>query len=103
MGAAIEGLCRQLAGELGPLGIRVVCLRSAGSPDAPGVQEAFELHGMQTGSSGEAFGADLAQRTLLKRLPKLAEVANAAALMASDWASAMTGTVANVTCGEIVD
>ena len=34
-GAAIERLCRQMAGELGPRGIRVVCLRSAGSPDAP--------------------------------------------------------------------
>jgi len=35
--AAIEGLCRQFAAELGPHGIRVVCLRSSGSPDAPGV------------------------------------------------------------------
>ncbi len=103
MGAAIEGLCRQLAGELGPLGIRVVCLRSAGSPDSPGVKEAFELHAAQTGMSGEAFGADLAQRTLLKRLPRLAEVANVAAFIASDQASAMTGTVANVTCGDVVE
>lgn len=38
--AAIEGLCRQLAVELGPSGIRVACLRSAGSPDAPGVRAA---------------------------------------------------------------
>jgi 3-oxoacyl-[acyl-carrier protein] reductase len=103
MGAAIEGLCRQLAGELGPLGIRVVCLRSAGSPDTPGMDEVYELHGAQRGMTGEAFGAELAQSTLLKRLPMLAEVANVAALMASDRASAMTGTVANVTCGEIVD
>ena len=45
----------------------------------------------------------MADRTLLKRLPKLAEVANVAALMASDYASSMTAAVANVTCGEIVD
>ena len=33
--AAIEKVYpRQLAGELGPAGIRVICLRSAGSPDA---------------------------------------------------------------------
>ena len=31
--AAIEALCRQLALELGPYGIRVVCMRSAGSPE----------------------------------------------------------------------
>jgi enoyl-[acyl-carrier-protein] reductase (NADH) len=33
----------------------------------------------------------------------LAEVANVAAFMASDRASAMTRTVVNVTCGAIVD
>jgi 3-oxoacyl-[acyl-carrier protein] reductase len=103
MGAAIEGLCRQLAGELGPRGIRVVCLRSAGSPDTPGMDEVFKVHAAQVGTSGEEFGAMLAERTLLKRLPSLAEVANVAALMASDQASAMTGTVANVTCGQVVD
>ncbi|PWT77223.1 MAG: short-chain dehydrogenase [Chloroflexi bacterium] len=103
MGAAIEGLCRQLAGELGPSGIRVVCLRSAGSPDTPGMPEVFEAHGAKLGISAEAFGEELVGRTLLKRLPLLAEVANVAALMASDQASAMTGTVANVTCGQVVD
>jgi len=40
---------------------------------------------------------------LLGRLPTLEEVANAAAFMASDRASAMTGTVANLTCGPVVD
>jgi enoyl-[acyl-carrier-protein] reductase (NADH) len=33
----------------------------------------------------------------------LAEVANVAAFVASDRARAMTGTVANVACGSIVD
>ena len=40
-------------------------------------------------------------RTLLRRLPTLAEVANMAAFMASDQAGAMTGTVVNLTCGSI--
>jgi NAD(P)-dependent dehydrogenase (short-subunit alcohol dehydrogenase family) len=102
-GAAIEGLCRQLAAEVGPQGIRVVCLRSAGSPDTPGVDEVFRRHAANAGISREAFEAGIAERTLLKRLPKLAEVANVAVLMASDYASAVTGAVANVTCGEIVD
>jgi hypothetical protein len=39
----------------------------------------------------------------LGRLPLLAEVANAATIMAWDRASAMTGTLANVTCGAWVD
>jgi 3-oxoacyl-[acyl-carrier protein] reductase len=42
-------------------------------------------------------------RTLLRRLPTLDEVANVAAFVASDRASAMTATVANVTCGSVVD
>jgi 3-oxoacyl-[acyl-carrier protein] reductase len=101
--AAIEGLCRQLAIELGPRGIRVICLRSAGSPDTPGVDEVFHEHAKNTGISREAFEAEIAEKTLLKRLPRLAEVANMAVLMASDHASAMTGAIANVTCGEIAD
>jgi 3-oxoacyl-[acyl-carrier protein] reductase len=36
-------------------------------------------------------------------MPKMADVANAAVLMASDRANAITGAVANVTCGEIAD
>lgn len=41
--------------------------------------------------------------TLLKQLPSLADVGNMAILMASDYAGSMTGTVANMSCGQIVD
>lgn len=101
--AAIEGLCRQLATELGPHGIRVICLRSGGSPDTPGVIEAMRVHARNAGVSLEAFEASNAEKTLLKRMPRLAEVANVAVLMASDYAGTITGAVTNVTCGEIVD
>jgi 3-oxoacyl-[acyl-carrier protein] reductase len=101
--AAIEGFCRQLASEVGANGVRVVCLRSAGSPDAPGVDEVFHHHAAKAGISREAFERKLAEQTLLKRLPRLAEVADAAVLMASDRASAITAAIINVTCGEIAD
>jgi 3-oxoacyl-[acyl-carrier protein] reductase len=101
--AAIEGFCRQLASEAGPRGVRVVCLRSAGSPDSPGVEEVFQQHAENAGISREEFTERLAGRTLLKRLPMRAEVANAAVLAASDKASAITGAIINVTCGEIAD
>lgn len=101
--AAIEAFCRQLAAEVGPHGIRVVCLRSAGSPDAPGVDAAWRRLAANAGVSREVWEADIADRTMLKRLPKLAEVASAAVLMASDRASAITAAVANLTCGEIAD
>jgi enoyl-[acyl-carrier-protein] reductase (NADH) len=44
-----------------------------------------------------------AQLTMLKRLPTLAVVAETAAFLASDRAGAMTGAVANLTCGAVVD
>jgi 3-oxoacyl-[acyl-carrier protein] reductase len=101
--AAVEALARQLACELGPHGVRVVCLRSAGSPDAAGVQEAFEVQDQARGADSDAFATALTGTTLLGRLPTLAEVAETAVFLASDRASAITATVANITCGQIAD
>ncbi|UYG07177.1 SDR family NAD(P)-dependent oxidoreductase [Halomonas sp. M4R1S46] len=99
--AALEGLCRQLAAEVGPEGVRVVCLRSAGSPES--IPETMDIHAAAGKVTRDDFIASLEEMTLLKRLPALAEVGDMAALMASDHASSMTGTVANMTCGAIVD
>jgi 3-oxoacyl-[acyl-carrier protein] reductase len=101
--AAIEGLWRTFAAELGPHGIRLVVLGSAGSLDTPAVREVLELHARATGTSLEEVLVDSGSDTLLGRLPSVSEVANVASLMASDRASAMTGVIANVTCGYIVD
>ena len=97
-GAAIEGLCRSLASELSPQGVRVICIRTAGSPEsfADYFNDSF-------GKAREQMTAMISKETLLKRTPLLAEVGNVAVLMASDYASPMTGTVANMTCGSIVD
>ena len=88
--AAIEALSRSLAGELGPQGIRVVCLRPDAIPETWPADAAEVRTYMENG-------------TVLGRLPTLEEVANAAVFMASDRASAMTGTIANLTCGSIMD
>jgi 3-oxoacyl-[acyl-carrier protein] reductase len=101
--AAIEALWRQLAIELGPGGIRLVTLRSSGSPDAPGVAAAITEHAKSAGVTLEAFEARIAEKTMLKHMPKMAEIANAAVLAASDHASSMTAAVLNCTCGEIAD
>ena len=45
----------------------------------------------------------LAQSTMSKRLPTLSDVAETAAFLASDRAGAMTGTVANLSGGAVVD
>lgn len=88
--AAIEGLSRSLAGELGPKGIRVVCLRSNGVPETwSQPQEKTRIY--------------MEDSTALGRLPTLREVGEAAVLMASDRASAITGAITNLTCGSIID
>ena len=51
----------------------------------------------------ESFRELLEGWTLLKRLPTLADVADTAAFLASDRAGAITGTVANLTCGSSVE
>lgn len=101
--AAIEGLWRQLAVELGPAGIRLVTLRSSGSPDAPGVAAAITEHARSAGVTLEAFEARIAEKTMLKHMPKMAEIADAAVLAASDYSSSITAAVLNCTCGEIAE
>jgi 3-oxoacyl-[acyl-carrier protein] reductase len=101
--AAIEALCRQVAIEVGADGVRVICLRSAGSPDSPGVKEALTIHAKNAGMTFDEFHAYAARGSMLKRMPWMAEIANVATFMASDGASAMTASVANLTCGAIVD
>jgi 3-oxoacyl-[acyl-carrier protein] reductase len=99
--AAMEGFSRSLAAELGPQGVRVICLRSAGSPES--ITETLDVQAAGNKVTRDEFIAALKDMTLLKRLPSLADVGNVAVLMASDYAGTMTGTVANMTCGQIVD
>lgn len=94
--AAIEGLSRTLAAELGPQGIRVVCVRPHRIGDTLGQDPDFPV-------GRDEFRTFIEDMTLLKRLPTLADVAATAAFLASDHAAAMTGTVANLTCGMSVD
>jgi 3-oxoacyl-[acyl-carrier protein] reductase len=98
---ATEGLWRGLAVELGPYGVRANVIRSAGSPDAPGVQAAIGIHAGDAPLEQLAreFGSD----TPLRRAALLAEVADVAAMLASDRASAMTAALVNVTCGAYID
>ncbi len=102
-GAVTEALCRQLGLEVGPRGVRVVCLRTGGTPDNPVLHEVFAHLAKQRGTTLEAFAESEASVTALKRLPLLAEVANAAVFIASDYASAITATTVNASCGELVD
>jgi NAD(P)-dependent dehydrogenase (short-subunit alcohol dehydrogenase family) len=105
--AAVEALSRLLAAELGPSGVRVNCLRPHAIPEAAARGShsgaVFRPAAERAGVTVEAMLAGAATTTLLRRLPTLDEVASAAAFLASDGASALTGTIANLSCGAVVD
>jgi NAD(P)-dependent dehydrogenase (short-subunit alcohol dehydrogenase family) len=104
--AAIEGLTRQLAGELGAYGIRAVCLRPDGIPEAIRAGShsgrVFARRAEILGISLDRFVEGFADGTLLKRAATLEDVANVAAFMASDQAQAITATTANISAGSVV-
>jgi NAD(P)-dependent dehydrogenase (short-subunit alcohol dehydrogenase family) len=101
--AAVEAFSRSLALEVGPAGIRVVCLRCHAIPETPLIEANFASAAGAAGVTPAQFQATLEQGTLLKRLPTLAEVADTAAFLASDRAGAMTATVANLSAGSVTD
>ena len=98
---AIESLCRQWACELGPQGIRVVWLQTTGISEAISrTVDRFPDYGSGSMTREELI-AWLQRETMLNRLTSLADVASAAAFMASDRAGAMTASGANITCGSV--
>ncbi|MFT3924119.1 MAG: SDR family oxidoreductase [Myxococcales bacterium] len=105
--AGIEAFTRILAGELGPSGIRAVCLRPDAIPEALASSYAREVFRRAAEPHGLTPEAMLAARasagTLLGRFPTLDEVAHAALFAASDHAGALTGAIMNLTCGSLVD
>ena len=101
--AAMEALSRGFAVEMGPKGIRVVCLRSEGMPETPLVKEVTELFREAAKTPVEDLQKQLADNNMLRKLPTVKEFANMAAFMASDKASSTTAAVINLSCGRIAD
>ncbi len=104
---AIETFSRLLAVELGSSGVRVICMRPDAIPDALSVSYSRELFDDMTRrlgtTTGEWLVAHAKEDTLLGRLPRLEQVADYAAFIASDRAGAVTATLANLTCGSVLD
>jgi NAD(P)-dependent dehydrogenase (short-subunit alcohol dehydrogenase family) len=101
--AAMEGLSRALSAEFGPSGVRSVVLRTTGMPETATIDVVFGLHAKALGIAKEQFQALIEGMTHRRRSTTLSELADVAAFVASDRAGAMTGTVANLTGGVIVD
>ena len=98
--AAIEELTRSLGGEVGPLGVRVVCLRPYALPETWAPDPAGGDPEGDAAATQAVLGF-MRDGTMLDRMPTLQQVADAAAFAASDRAGAITGTVVNLTCGSI--
>jgi NAD(P)-dependent dehydrogenase (short-subunit alcohol dehydrogenase family) len=93
--AALESFSRNLAAELGTYGVRVVNIRSGGSPDSQVFRQAIERNPKEM----EAVLRGMENDTMLKRLPLMNEIANTAVFLASDFAKSITGVTIDVTGG----
>lgn len=93
---AIESFSRNLASELGRSGVRVVNIRSGGSPDSQVFVDA--LSGIGTELAAQIIGS-MEGDTMLKKLPRMLDIANVAVFAASDLAALVTGTTIDVTGG----
>jgi NAD(P)-dependent dehydrogenase (short-subunit alcohol dehydrogenase family) len=101
--AAVVALTRTLSAELAPQGVRVICLMPNAMPETETIRENFEKFANAGGVSPAEYLARIGSMTHLRRLTTLAELASVAAFMASDQASGMTGTVANLSGGAVVE
>jgi len=101
--AAMEGFSRAISAEFGARGVRSVVLRTTGMPETATIDVVYGLHAKALGMTTEQFHALIEGKTHGRRSTTLSELADFAAFVASDRARIMTGTVANLTGGLIVD
>jgi len=99
--AAIDTFIRNLAAEVGPHGVRVLGLWTAGVPDtlSPAKLAAVNSNLRLDDAAFQGLLDRLDEMRMLRRSPRLAQVADMAAFLASDQAAVITGTFVNVTGG----
>jgi NAD(P)-dependent dehydrogenase (short-subunit alcohol dehydrogenase family) len=99
--AANDTLIRNLAAELGPRGVRVLGIWTAGLPETLSPEKIASHSGgpQMDDATFQGLLGQLDQMRMTRRSPLLAEVAATAAFLASGQAGAITGTFVNVTSG----
>ena len=98
--AATDILVRNLAAEIGPRGVRVVGIWTAGLPETFSREKIAAVDSrFQEEAAFQGLIESLDQMRMTRRSPRLKEVAATAAFLASEKAAAITGTFVNVTSG----
>ena len=92
---AIETLAQNLGSELGVYCVRVVNIRSGGSPDSQVFKDAIE----QVPQEMEQVLTKMKADTMLKKMPLMQDIANVAVFLCSEMAAGITGVTVDVTCG----
>jgi NAD(P)-dependent dehydrogenase (short-subunit alcohol dehydrogenase family) len=100
---AIETFMENLAVEVSPAGVRVVCLRTTANADSRTIQQTADVLARSMNATPEQVTARIASVNLLKRPARVSDTAKAAAFLASDHARMMTGTVVNSSAGAAAD
>ena len=100
---AMENLTANLAFELSPFGVRVVCVRTLANVDSTSIQDTMGFLAGQLNITKDQAIAQIAQSNFLKVLATVHDTANAAVLVASDRGRMLTGTVINATAGAALD
>lgn len=100
---AIESLSENMAVELSPSGVRVVCLRTTANVDSRTIQQTVEALAGKMKVPIDQMMANIASLNFLKVPATVSDTAKAAAFLASDRARMITGTVLNSTAGAAAD
>lgn len=98
--AAVETFLRYLAAETGPHGVRVVGIHTAAVYGTLTRENIAEVDGV--GADPDEIDRMISQMALLRRSPRLEQVAETAAFLASDRAGGITSSITNVTSGLLV-
>jgi NAD(P)-dependent dehydrogenase (short-subunit alcohol dehydrogenase family) len=99
--AATEAFMRYLAAEVGPHGVRVCGIWTAGVAETLSDQKLAEVGG-EGGPTAQTAAEMIAGMSVLRRTPGLADVAETAAFLASDRGAGITGSMTNVTAGLVL-